>query len=238
MSKCATIEWGCVIVVLAGCSSKPPEDPAVPVAPALETQAETATIAEAAPAFDVEDGFRLLALADFASFPADADSWREEGGELICTGTPKGYIYSKEPFGNFTLRGEYRFEPPTADAAADAPPPNTGFMLAIQEPHKIWPASLEVQGKHTEMCAIKSNGGIPDLVVQDDPDAREMARNPVGEWNSVEIVMQDGAATATLNGTQICTSEPGEVREGFIGLQAEGFEVRFRNLRIRPNDFD
>jgi hypothetical protein len=207
------------------------------VAPAVETPS-AADNAEATPAFDVEDGFRLLTLADFAPFPADAESWREEDGELICTGMPKGYIYSTESFKNFTLRGEYRFDPPPVGAVADAPPPNTGFMLAIQEPHKVWPASLEVQGKHTEMCAIKSNGGVPDLVVQDDPAARQAARKPEGEWNSIEIVMQDGAVTATLNGTQICTSEPGEVREGFIGLQAEGFEVRFRNLRVRTNDFD
>lgn len=222
------VSGGLLIFALFGCSSQPADDPAVPVAPTVESQPSSV----AAPPFEVEDGFRLLTLADFASFPADADSWREEGGDLICTGTPKGYIYSAEKFANFTLRADYRFEPQT-DAPADAPSPNTGFMLAIQEPHKIWPASLEVQGKHSEMCAIKGNGGVPDLVVRDDPAAREAARKAVGEWNSVEIVMQEGAVTAALNGTRVCASEPGEVREGFIGLQAEGFEVRFRNLRIR-----
>lgn len=221
---------GCVWI--AGCPSQPAEDPAVPTAPAVSNDPPVS----AAPIFDVEDGFRLLTLADFAPFPADADSWREEHGELISSGSPKGYIYSTEPFGNYTLRGEYRFEPPAADADANSPSPNTGFMLAIQEPHKVWPASLEVQGKHSEMGMIKSNGGVPDLVVKDDPAAREAARKPIGEWNSVEIVMQDGAVTASLNGTQVAVSEAGELRDGFIGLQSEGFEVRFRNLRIREEE--
>lgn len=215
-----------VVSLFTGCSSKPAGDPAVPQAPG-------AVSGDSQSPFVVEDGFRVLTLADFAPFPADADNWREEGSELICTGTPKGYIYSTQPFGNFTLRGEYRFERQTPNSEPDSPSPNTGFMLAIQEPHKVWPASLEVQGKHSEMGMIKSNGGVPDLVVEDHPDAREVARLPVGDWNSVEIVMQDGAVTALLNGMQVAVSEPGEVRDGFIGLQSEGFEVRFRNLRVR-----
>lgn len=216
-------------LLMAGCTSGTTNDSENVASPAVEESAPAIPTST----FEVEDGFRLLTLAEFAPFPADADSWSEEGGELVCSGSPKGYIYSQDVFRDFTLRADYRFEPTADSASPDAPSPNTGFMLAIQEPHKVWPASLEVQGKHSEMCSIKSNGGVPDLVIQDNPESREVARRPVGEWNSVEIVMQAGAVTATLNGTVICTSEPGELREGMIGLQSEGFVVRFRNLRVR-----
>jgi hypothetical protein len=106
-------------------------------------------------------------------------------------------------------------------------------MLCIQEPHKTWPRSLEVQGKWVEMGQIKSNGGVPDVTRNDDQSAREAARKPVGEWNAIEITVKDGAVTSLLNGKQICTAEPGELTSGRIGLQAELFPVEFRNVKIR-----
>jgi hypothetical protein len=83
------------------------------------------------------------------------------------------------------------------------------------------------------MASIKSNGGVPALTVSDDPAAREAARLPVGEWNAIEIVARDGAISATLNGMVICTSQPGELKSGKLGLQSEGFEVQFKHLRVR-----
>jgi hypothetical protein len=62
---------------------------------------------------------------------------------------------------------------------------------------------------------------------------RERIKRPAGEWNRVEIVVRDGAITARLNGELICTSQPGELKEGLLGLQSEGYLVKFRNLRVR-----
>jgi hypothetical protein len=181
--------------------------------------------------FDSE-GFRLLKLRDFEQFAADERTWREnEAGLLVTTGKPKGYIYSKQSYRNFIWRAEFRFVP---DADVEKrPQSNTGFMLCIQEPHKVWPRSLEVQGKFVEIGQIKSNGGVAALTINDDPAAREAARKPVGEWNAIEIVCKDGTVSSMLNGNAICVSEPGEVTEGMIGLQAENFAVEFRRLRIR-----
>ena len=63
--------------------------------------------------------------------------------------------------------------------------------------------------------------------------AREAARLPVGQWNQIEIVAHNGAISATLNGMLICTSQPGELKSGKLGLQSEGFETHFRHLRVR-----
>ncbi len=150
----------------------------------------------------------------------------------MTTGKPKGYLFSRRSFKNFTWKAEFRFVP--AAEADKADQSNTGFMLCIQEPHKVWPRSLEVQGKFVEMGQIKSNGGVPPLKINDDQAAREAARKPVGEWNTLEITIKEGTVSSVLNGQAICLSEPGEVVEGKIGLQAENFPVEFRNLKVRP----
>lgn len=219
-----------VLLVAGGCR-KPvvlsPDD-------GVQTSVASSASATAALPLVLEDGFTVLTLPEFEAFAGAADTWREEAGVIVCSGMPKGYVYCVRPFRNFTLRCDYRFAEPAADAdPAKSALANTGFMIHIQEPHKVWPRSLEVQGRWDQMCSIKSNGGVPDLVIQDDPAAREAARKPVGQWNSVEIVSRDGALTALLNGQKICESEAGELTEGSIGLQSELFEVRFRNLRIR-----
>lgn len=213
------------LLAAAGCGGEPEQiEPEIPVAAAPPD-----------PLVTVEEGFRLLGLSDFEHFSASAETWIEQDGVIICSGDPKGYLHSRERFGDFTFRGSYRFEP-EADADDERlAASNTGFMIHINEPHTIWPRSLEVQGKWSEMCSIKSNGGVPDLTIEDDAVARESARKPVGEWNEIEIVSRAGTLESFLNGTLICRSEAGELTEGFIGLQSELFEVHFRNLRIRED---
>ena len=188
----------------SGCGNEPDvAEPSLPLAPALDE-----------PPVIIEDGFRVLRLGDFEQFSAADDTWREEGGSIICRGQPKGYIHTREVYRNFTLRGSYRFVPADDAEPEEIVSSNTGFMIHINEPHSIWPRSLEVQGKWSEMCFIKSNGGVPDLTVEDDPDARGNARLAPVVWNDVEIISRDGTLESYLNGTLICRSEAGELSEG------------------------
>lgn len=178
--------------------------------------------------------WQQLSLADFQTFQGEADTWSTENGVIICSGLPRGYIYSKEVFDDFIWEAEYMLVAAEGETDPDRlAATNSGFMIHIQEPHKVWPVSLEVQGKFVEMCSIKANGGAAELTIADNADARVSARHAIGEWNHVQITSRDGALEARLNGELICTSEPGELKSGRIGLQSEGFEVHFRNLRIQ-----
>jgi len=218
---------------LAGCSKS---SGTAAVGPTSVSDDEAVRAAEEASFSAVpvdREGFRPLALRDFETVAAQPDTWREDQGLIATTGKPKGYIYSRHSFGNITWRAEFRFVPTGDESKADQS--NTGFMLCIHEPHKVWPRSLEVQGKFVEMGQIKSNGGVPALTINDDQASREAARKPVGEWNSIEIAVKNGAVSSMLNGKAICFSEAGELKDGRIGLQAENFPVEFRNLRIRED---
>jgi hypothetical protein len=209
----------------ANATQTPPPQESEPFVPTLEIEADD---------FVPEDGFTPLGVEDFVPFEGAGDTWQQIDGVIVCSGSPKGYTHSVQPYGNFTWRAEYRFAPVADDTKR--PLANTGFMLHIQEPHKVWPNSLEVQGRWDEMASIKANGGAAMLTIDDDSAARESARKPVGEWNAVEIVSRNGAITATLNGQLVCISQPGELTEGQIGLQSELFEVHFRRLRIRVDE--
>ena len=128
---------------------------------------------------------------------------------------------------------EYQFN--KEDAGSD-PPPNTGVLVYLQEPHRVWPACLEVQGRFDQMGNIKSNSRSITVEASDDEEARLNTRKAVGEWNAIEVHSQNGALTAKLNGVVVCRSKPTEIQTGLLGLQAENFAVKFRNLQIKEED--
>ena len=244
--RTGALMWAVLALLALGCSAEPPAPAPSPVSvvasPVLDANPNapsawsTETLADGD--FTLEAGFRKLSLEDFDPFFAKPPqggqaTWFSIHDAIVCTGKPKGYLYSNEKFADFTLRLELRFAPPADEANAKTFNPNTGVMIFINEPHKQWPKSLEVQGKFAELATIKENGGAAKFEIVDDKAARESARKPFGEWNALEIVSKAGALTALLNGTKVCESQPSDVSEGMIGLQSEDFEVHFRRLRIR-----
>ena len=84
-------------------------------------------------------------------------------------------------------------------------------------------------------------------------DKREKKLNPVGEWNSSRIVFTPESVEHWLNGRKILSFVPwsedwykrrnsgkwsdapdyAKYKTGFIGLQDHGWDVRYRNIKIR-----
>ena len=226
---------------LVGCNSQPPS---TNEETNKDTKSEETTPEKKSrePVIDSE-GYTLLVLEDFDIFEGKPDkgvpktetpTWSEKDGIIYCTGQPRGYLYSKKKYQNFTFEIEIRY-PDTDKRPEELENSNTGILVYINGEHRLWPVCLEVQGKHVEMGHIKANGRA-DVIdadkVKDQPEARESSRKKVEEWNHLKIVSKDGKLTSILNGTQICENEPGELKEGWIGIQSERNPIEFRNLRI------
>ncbi len=216
-----------------GCSRSPDASPSAARSNAESTAKPKAGDAPAKAA----DGFLPLRLADFEVFQGKArptePTWTEDGALLRCTGSPRGYLYSKQNHRDFTLRAELRY---ASSPDLDSANANTGLFVYIKQPHRVWPVCIEVQGKQVEMAAIKGNGRpnpLDPALVRDDEAGRRTARRPVGEWNVLEVDARGGELTTFLNGKKIAVSAPCELRDGPIGIQAEGYPYEIRNLRIK-----
>jgi hypothetical protein len=224
-------------LLLAGCTpaAAPLPIPAKSIPELAEEYAALEPVPDEPP-FALEPDFRLLTVADFLSFPAGVETWSMDGDVLVSTGKPRGYLYSSDSFANFTWRLEYRFPRPVKLESDEDFKGNTGFLVYITGEPKIWPVCLEVQGKHAEMAAVKENGGAQAPEVDGDPAARLAARQPVGQWNALEIVSKEGELTVSLNGEQVTHSHPAFLSAGSIGIQAEDhpFEVRRMRIRVDP----
>ena len=179
---------------------------------------------------DDAEGFKPLfngkGLAGLkVQLPKNADPagvFTVENGVLVVSGKPNGYVYTDKAYRNYVLRFDWQYP----DKAG-----NSGTLVHIQEPHKVWPRCVEVQGQQQNHGHTFAIGGARGEY-KTDKEAQKKAIRGVGQWNSTEIISQDGELTTKVNGVQVATGK-GNLTEGPIGWQSEGTRVLFRNLRIK-----
>lgn len=165
--------------------------------------------------------------------------WSVKDGLIVCTGAPMGYLHTEKKFKNFQLEVEYRWAP-------GQKPGNSGIFSRINGDPKALPRCIETQLKHTSAGDLLGFHGMmiagdaarfitkkSDLV----GDMRGVKRatgneKPPGEWNQVRIRLQGGAMTVWFNGEKVNEATDVEPIAGFVGLQSEGGEVHFRNVRL------
>lgn len=154
-----------------------------------------------------------------------AETWSVRDGALICTGSPHGYLRTNEEYGDYVLTLDWRYVHPEQQIQR-----NSGVLLHCQPPDKVWPQCIEVQLMHGQAGdLIPLNGGKIGGA------SRTMdAEKPIGEWNQYEITSQGGKITVALNGKPVNQGADATPRHGWIGLQSEGGEIQFRNVRLRP----
>ena len=159
--------------------------------------------------------------------------YRIVDGTIVCSGKTQGYMYTEEKHLNFTLRFDYRFEPPADWDHEDGVVfyGNSGYFLFVNE-HQVWPKGIQIEGYHRlPLTSMPMNTRIESTVV---PGAIQQAMRPLGSWNSVEIVSKDGQVRSSLNGILIETISEHEFTEpGTIGFESEGSEIHWRNIRIK-----
>ncbi|MDZ4800393.1 MAG: DUF1080 domain-containing protein [Bryobacteraceae bacterium] len=60
---------------------------------------------------------------------------------------------------------------------------------------------------------------------------------PPGNWNTYDVGVHGGVVSLAVNGERIFAFQdvPQSPPGGYIGLEAEGFDIEFRNVRIKPS---
>jgi len=163
---------------------------------------------------------------------ADPDkTFMVQDGIIVVSGKPDGYFFTDKSYKNYILRFDWRYKRPKGLEDDEKFGGNSGLLVHIQEPHKVWPKCVEVQGMNREHGNTFGVGGAKGKF-KFDKQALLDVRKPVGEWNTTEIICDGGAITAKVNGKQVCTGK-GELEEGQIGFQSEGAKIYFRNIKIK-----
>jgi hypothetical protein len=156
--------------------------------------------------------------------PAKTFTVKEEA--LIVSGKPTCYIYTDKSYSNYVLTYEWRFP------EGSKPDSNSGCLVHITPPHKVMPKCVEPQGRYRDHGKLFYLGVKP-MEDKFDAEAHKKALKPMGEWSTTEVTCKgDGTVSVKLNGVPVSSGKT-ELTSGPIGFQSEGFEIHFRNIKIK-----
>ncbi|HTB83049.1 MAG TPA: DUF1080 domain-containing protein [Candidatus Sulfotelmatobacter sp.] len=178
------------------------------------------------------DGFTFCMKND-----ADpAATWIVTNGLIHCTGTPTGYLRTTQTYSNYVITVVWRFVKiaPKKD--------NTGVLVYMQLPDKVWPMCVQNQGK---------SGRQGDLFVMAGAECKEHlalgkdANTPVafkggpnehaiGEWDTNTTVCAGNHVLAFINFKPLNQISECTISSGFIGIQSEGAEIEIKQIAIAP----
>ncbi len=156
-------------------------------------------------------------------------------GILICSGKPAGYMVTEKSYGNYTLQFEFAFKKPEGLKDESEFRGNSGCLIHVGEKNAlgVWPRSIEVQGANRSMGIILPIPRDLKCTLTFDKQALAKILKPVGQFNQMEIRVKGGDMDISVNGTAVSTVRDCELTKGPIGLQSEGAETHWKNIRIR-----
>lgn len=151
-----------------------------------------------------------------------------------------GNLYTKEEFGDFIYRFEFRLTPGA----------NNGIGIRAPMEGDAAYVGMEIQvldddaDMYKDLEKYQYHGSVYGVI-----PAKRGFLKPVGEWNEEEIRIEGDKIKVTLNGTVIVDGDlaeasadgtldkkehPGLKRStGHIGFLGHGSEVHFRNIRVK-----
>lgn len=156
--------------------------------------------------------------------------WSAEQGVLRVRGSKAGHEwlrYDRE-LGDFELSLEWRFV-----QLDGAPRYNSGVFVRNSRSADIW---------HQVQIGPPDNAGyLFQVSLQDGVFVRTTFKDqqkpvtvhPAGEWNRYDVRVEGCRYTVRVNGELSQEVEDCALRRGYIGLEAEGFDIEFRNIRLR-----
>lgn len=152
-----------------------------------------------------------------------------ENGVLKITDVASGYLRTKKVYKDYILEVDWRWTKALA---------NSGILIHIQKNDTVWPVCYQVQQKAGAAGDIICMNGLwanecTDSVKFTVPKYLSSNEKPLGEWNHLKIISKKATLTVYVNDLLQNKVTGLTVQKGFIGFQAEGKPMKFRNLKIK-----
>jgi hypothetical protein len=181
-------------------------------------------------AAEQKEGFELLfdgqSLDKFIVPPDQMKVWRVVNGVIRNEQAhPGATILSKEDYGDFVLRAEFRAHPGV----------NSALMLRQGRPQ---PAGYELQIRD-KVLTDRTGGGYLTASIVNVANAPEGTKILPDKWNTFEVTLTGDHILVLYNGAKMVDVRDKRRSSGAIGLQSAhpedpaGAFVEFRNLRIK-----
>jgi hypothetical protein len=161
----------------------------------------------------------------------DPNQWKGDPAArtILCEGNGGHEMlrYDRE-FGDFLFHAEWRFTKLPDENAKY----NSGVYVRNNADGTIW---HQAQAGFSGVWLFGTTlvDGKPGRLNLK-PQATGNPLKPIGEWNVYDITCQGPNITLTVNGQLVNEFKTAEVKKGYVAIEAEGYRIEFRNLRIKP----
>lgn len=149
-------------------------------------------------------------------------------GYLICEGN-RGHEWLRwdHELGDLVFHVEWRFTPVAGKKGY-----NSGIYARNSADAKIW---HQAQTGDSSGGFIFGNTKVGDEVKRVNLSQRGQPSRvkPAGEWNTFEITCRGKEMTLWVNGAVTSQWKECEVLRGYVGLEAEGWRIEFRNVKVK-----
>jgi hypothetical protein len=206
----------------------------------------TAAVAAQSPPLEFRDLFNGRDLTGWVNINTAPETWSVRDGMIITTGEPMGVMCTDRQFENFVLYIEWMHMEPGG---------NSGVFMwsdAVPQEGSVYPSGLEVQMLELEWPTLNTRNGVtpPDAYVHGElfgvgklkitpdnprgPRSKSLENRALGRgnWNVYHVVAIDGVAKLSVNGKFVNGISNASQKKGYLCLESEGAEARFRNIRL------
>lgn len=170
-------------------------------------------------------------------------------GEIITTGKPTGFLRTAKQYENFELEMDW-MHVNKKDVGNSGlfvwgdpiPAVGTGYTRGIEVQVLV---NLEYRDKKTNAVTASSHGDLFSIwgatCVPDRPHPIGWSRclpsenraKGGGEWNHYKVIANDGVIKLHVNGKEVSGVSKCNPRKGYLALESEDAECRFKNIKIK-----
>jgi len=157
------------------------------------------------------------------------EQWHVEDKVLVCDGDGgHDMLLTEEEYGDVIFHFEFRYTRVEGKTGY-----NSGAYVRNSLDGAIW---------HQAQFGDAKDGFLFGQTPTDDGKkkffnlSKEVTENrvkPAGEWNTFEITARGKTLTLWVNGAVTCEFKECAAPRGHVGLEAEGYRIEFRNLKIK-----
>lgn len=160
--------------------------------------------------------------------PVDAkNQWSVQNGVLVCDGAGgHEWLRWDRELGDFVLQAEWRFTKLEGE-----PRYNSGIFVRNSADGKLWHQAQTGLAGGWLFGVTLVNGQPGRLNLR--PQMKENRVKPAGEWNLYEIRCEGKRISLAVNGAVVSEFTECELPRGYIGFEAEGYRIEFRNVRVK-----
>jgi hypothetical protein len=147
---------------------------------------------------------------------------------LVCAGD-RGHEFFRwdQELGDFIYHVEWRFTPDPRGKGY-----NSGVFVRNSADGTIWHQAQTGDARTFLFADTMVNGKIERVNLA--KQVRDQRVRPVGEWNTFEITCKGKDISLWVNGAVVTEWHDCNVPRGYVGLEAEGYRIEFRNLKVKP----